>query len=371
MQFFTWRKRDVLIISISHNFEPYYLKSKGLENGVFIRLGSTNRIADMHTITEIQRLRGQKYFDEQPNIQSSIKDIDFDLAKELFFKVGKKFAEQTAQSLGIIVQYHAKLLPSNAGILLFSPNFKLYFPDAIIRLGRFAGIDKSEIIDHLDLEAPISIVIDQIIAFIRRHTITAAQISSIRREDIPEYPPVAIREIITNALLHADYSIKGVHIQIAIFSDRLEVTNPGALPFGLNLETALSGISQLRNRTIGRVFRELQLIEQWGSGLSRVIAACLAQKLPPPKFEELGNFFRVTLYQKLTKIMAMPDWYVLFINYIQKHNEITAKLAQEIWKVSPRTASNRLKKLIDQGLIVELSTSPYDPKKSFRLAQVF
>ncbi len=69
-----------------------------------------------------------------------------------------------------------------------------------------------------------------------------------------------------NAIVHADYSFKGTNIQIAIFSDRIEITNPGALPFGLSLEKALSGVSQLRNRVIGHIFRELGLIERWVLG---------------------------------------------------------------------------------------------------------
>ena len=65
-----------------------------------------------------------------------------------------------------------------------------------------------------------------------------------------------------------------MNIKVAVFDDRIEINSPGALPFGLTLESALSGVSKLRNRVIGRVFRELKLIEQWGTGLNRIIWAC-------------------------------------------------------------------------------------------------
>jgi predicted HTH transcriptional regulator len=99
-------------------------------------------------------------------------------------------------------------------------------------MGRFLGNDKSQIIDQQILKVPISIALEPLIAFIRRHTSEAAEIDEIRRKNIPQYPPVVIREAVINALLHADYSVKGASIQIAIFDNRIEITNPGCLPFG-------------------------------------------------------------------------------------------------------------------------------------------
>ena len=77
-----------------------------------------------------------------------------------------------------------------------------------------------------------------------------------------------------NAVAHADYSQHGAPIRIAVFDDRLEVENPGLLPFGLTLEDLPRGVSKLRNRVIGRVFHELALVEHWGSGAQRMIATC-------------------------------------------------------------------------------------------------
>lgn len=367
MQLHTWRDRDLLLVSVPHAFGPYYIKSKGIEEGTYIRFGSTNRLADATTILEIQRLKEHKYFDEQPNFDCAVTEINFDLAKELFATISKKLTDRTAKSLGLIVQYHAKELPSNGAVLLFADHYKDFFPDAIIRLGRFSGTDKSQIIDQQTLEVPISTALEPIIAFIRRHTSMAAEISETRRKDIPQYPPAVIREAVINALLHTDYSIKGASIQVAIFEDRIEITNPGCLPFGLSFEAALSGISQLRNRVIGRVFRELNLIEQWGSGLGRMLNICGQQGIPLPKFEELGNFFRTTLYHSVNTFAGIEEWQKQIIAYLKVHKEIFPKKAQELWKVTSRTTSSRLKKMCEQGILVEISTGPFDPQKKFSL----
>lgn len=367
LQLHTWRGRDLLLVSVSHAFGPFYVKSKGLEEGTFIRFGSTNRLADAATILEIQRLREHKYFDEQPNFDAKISNINFELAGELFAKISKKITDRTAKSLGLVVHYHAKELPSNGAILLFADDHANFFPDAVIRLGRFMGIDKTSIIDQQTLEVPISTALEPIIAFIRRHTSTAAEIGAVRRKDIPQYPPAVVREAVINALLHTDYSIKGASIQIAIFDDRIEITNPGCLPFGLSFEVALSGVSQLRNRVIGRVFRELNLIEQWGSGLGRMQNICKQQGIAGPKFEELGNFFRTTLYFGISKPFRIEEWQKPIIDYLEIHQEILPKKAQELWGVTSRTASSRLKKMCVEGLLVEISTGKFDPQKKFSL----
>lgn len=367
LQLHTWRDRDLLLISVPHSFGPYYIKSKGIEEGTYVRFGSTNRLADATTILEIQRLKEHKYFDEQPNFDCAVNEINFDLAKELFAKISKKLTDRTAKSLGLIVQHHAKELPSNGAVLLFADHYREFFPDAIIRLGRFLGIDKSQILDQQDLEIPISKALEPIIVFIRRHTSLAAEIGEMRRKDIPQYPPAVVREAVINALLHTDYSIKGSSIQVAIFDDRIEITNPGCLPFGLSFEAALSGISQLRNRVIGRVFRELNLIEQWGSGLGRMINICEQQGISLPKFEELGNFFRTTLYHGVNRQVLTEEWHKPIFEYLKLNKEILPKKAQELWKVTSRTASSRLKKMCEEGILIEISTSRFDPQKKFSL----
>lgn len=367
LQLHTWRNRDLLIISVPHSFGPYYIKSKGVNEGTYVRFGSNNRLADAPTILEIQRLKEHKYFDEQPNFECPVNDINFEEAKDLFAKISKKFTERTAKSLGLLLQHHTKEMPSNGAVLLFADNYREFFPDAIIRLGRFLGIDKAEILDQQDLEIPISKALEPIIVFIRRHTSLAAKIGEMRRKDIPQYPTSVVREAVMNALLHADYSIKGSSIQVAIFDDRIEITNPGCLPFGLSFDAALSGISQLRNRVIGRVFRELNLIEQWGSGLGRMISICQQQGIPLPKFEELGNFFRTTLYHSTSGHILIEKWHKPIVEYLKLNKEIFPKKAQELWQVSSRTSSFRLKKMCDAGILVEISTSRFDPHKRFSL----
>ena len=120
-------------------------------------------------------------------------------------------------------------------------------------------------------------------------------IGPVKRTDLWTLPPIALREAVINAIVHADYAQRGAPIRVAPFDDRLEIENPGLLPFGLTIEDIQQGISKLRNRVIGRVFQELGLIEQWGSGIQRMTAACRESGIDSPRFEEIGTHFRVTL----------------------------------------------------------------------------
>jgi len=369
LQFSSWRGRDILIVTVSHSFAPYYLKTKGDSKGVYVRLGSTNRIADASLIAEIKRLKEHISFDQSPEMKSTSDELDFELARQLLAPLNKKFTKNTAKSLELLVDHQNSLYPTKGALLLFGKDRDHLFPDPLVRLARFQGITKSEIIDQAEVKSCLPLAIDEILIFIKRNTSLGAKIHSARRENIPEYPPIAVRETVINAILHADYSMQRSPIQIAIFDNRLEVTSPGSLPFGLSLETALSGVSQLRNKVLGRVFRELQLIEQWGSGLSRICTVCHQQNIAAPKFEELDHFFRVTLYPRTAKVAASQSWHIPIIEHIQQHGKISAMEAEKLWKLTRRTTTNRLKKMCQEGLLVELSTGPFDPYKIFILSE--
>jgi predicted HTH transcriptional regulator len=179
----------------------------------------------------------------------------------------------------------------------------------------------------------------------------------------------AVREAVINAIVHADYSIGGAGTKVAIFDDRIEITNPGLLPFGLTLETALAGVSRLRNRVIGRVFRELGLIEQWGSGLGRIDSACRSAGLAAPRFEELGANFRVTLFGERVKAPAQPEWQSVLLAHLAKEGPITTQEAAKFWGVSIRSARYRLLALVRDGRIAEVGRGRTDPYRGYVLKE--
>ncbi len=364
----TYRKKEFLIIHIPHLVGPHYLKKAGPENGVYIRLGSTNRIADPEMLESLRLLAKHTSFDELPCVGASFDTAENDFIKERFEAADKKINATHYKSLGIHCDTNGSKYPTNAAILLFSDQRTTWFPDTIIRCVAYRGADKDEIHDQLDIELGLIKSINEIIIFINKHATLSAEIGLTTRKDIHEYPQIAIREIVINAILHSDYSITGTAIQIAIFNNRIEITNPGGLPFGQTLSSALAGISKLRNKIIGRLFRQIKLIEQLGSGLRRVIKVYQQLNTKKPKFEEINHNFRATLYPRTEEIKPLVLWQIKLLDSLKESNTLTTKDIAAIWGVTTRTARTRLKEMLDLGLINKIATSEKDPNAVFILA---
>jgi ATP-dependent DNA helicase RecG len=366
----TYRNKELIVINVPHVTGPCYLKSTGIEKGTYIRLGSTNRVVDEDTLQALKNFARNVYFDELAYAQGKTSDLDWDCIKKLFSRIDKKVTMNNAQSMGLIRQQGVKECPTYGGIILFGRNRLSLFPEAIIRCARFLGEDKNTILDHIDIDIYLPLALEEAIKFIQRNTSLRSEIKELTRKDIPQYPLIALREAIVNAIVHADYSIKGVYISIAIFDDRIEITNPGGLPFGFTMEKALAGSSRIRNRVIAKVFYHMKWIEQWGSGLHRIIKECAQHGLETPKFEELNNQFRVTLYNKKKNKIILESWQKELINHLKKKDRISTKEAASLWKVTVRTARTRLIKLIDAGIIKKTGTSLKDPYGNYILINV-
>jgi predicted HTH transcriptional regulator len=369
IQIHAWRKLHLIVVAVPHVVGPFYVRSEGPKDGVYVRLGSTNRPAGPELFAELQRLARNTFFDEQPCDGTSSDDIDVRAASELFAGVGRPLTPSKRKSLGLMVTQGSKELPTIGTVLLFGKNRARLFPSATIRCARFLGKDTVKFLDQTEIAEHLPQAVDSVVAFIERHTRQGIEIGRVRRRELPEYPAEAVREAVINAIVHADYSIGGAGTKVAIFDDRIEITNPGLLPFGLTLETALAGVSRLRNRVIGRVFRELKLIEQWGSGLGRIRATCRDAGLAAPRFEELGTNFRVTLFGERVRAPTQPEWHSTLLAHLAKEGRITTQEAAGLWKTSARTARSRLLAMVKSGLVAEVGRGPTDPYRVYVLRE--
>ena len=134
-------------------------------------------------------------------------------------------------SLHLTVRHQRRTVPTVGGVLLFGRDRLAHFPDAWVQAGRFAGVDRSRILDQTEILSHPSEAVPVAVAFVEKHGLHGAHIGAVRRTSIRSLPPVAVREALVNALMHADYAQRGAPIRVALFDDRLEVENPGLLPF--------------------------------------------------------------------------------------------------------------------------------------------
>lgn len=364
-----WKGRTLVAVEVYPSaLRPHWLKSQGIQNGVLVRVGSTNRQADGPLTAEMRRSALSISFDEEPMPDINPEALDLRVASGLFAGV-REWSENTPETLGLVTRHQGRLVPTVGGVLLFGSERERYFPDAWIQCGRFGGTDKARILDQGETRSHLPLALEDAFEFVKKHASRSAEFGELRRRDVWNIPLEAVREGLTNAVVHADYSQTGAPIRVAIFDDRIEIENPGLLPGGLTISDVRDGVSKLRNRVIGRVFKELNLIEQWGSGYQRMAASCLEMDLPEPTLEELAFRFRVTF--RLHRIAAQPQdngtnrKIMALIRASEADGGASTQHLSEAVGISTRAMRDRLARLTRAGQIVAVGKSVYDPQRRY------
>lgn len=369
LEILPWRRTHVLAVQVYPSpGRPHYLKREGLDRGVYVRVGSTNRRADRELIEELKRFARGEAYDEQAMPELDSEALDFRAASESFAPV-RKLNRQDLETLRLLTNHQGRKVPTVGGMLLFGKDRERHFPDAWVQAGRFRGTDKVRIEDQVEIRLHPTQTVEAAVAFVQKHALHGVEIGPVRRKERWNLPPAAVREAIINAVAHADYAQRGAPIRVAIFDDRMEVENPGLLPFGLTVDDLMQGISKLRNRIIGRVFHELGLMEQWGSGIQRMIMACRDAGIAVPELEEIGTRFRVTMRTEkmATPVMEPTDRAIL--NALADGEGLSTREIAEVIGLTPRATRTRLATLVGRGLVREVGTSPQDPKRKYFAAR--
>ena len=174
-------------------------------------------------------------------------------------------------------------------------------------------------------------------------------IRGVTRHDIPEHPEVALREAIVNAVAHRDYShfVRGSHIQVRMFADRLEVQNPGGLYGGVTVDELKEGQST-RNLLV-QLMEDVHMVENRGSGIDAMQDAMQKRGLPSPVFEDSRTAFIVRFYQRTPVEMPLADEEQRILAYVKRHGFIRRADAQELLDVNEARARYLLQKMQKAG----------------------
>ena len=143
-------------------------------------------------------------------------------------------------------------------------------------------------------------------------------------------------------------------MQINIFGNRLEIINPGTLPPGLTMKV-LGGVSVQRNPLTYKLMRDIGLIEGLATGIPKMRSGMKKAGLPEPNFEELGSFFRVTLYNNATEETGMHgNRQKRAIAYLEKNPSINSKTYSKLAGISHPIAVSDLNDLVKKGILSKI-----------------
>lgn len=355
----------VLVVEVVRgNLKPYFLKSQGKGDGTYIRIGATNRIADLDTIAELERQRRHTSYDEEICYDVEFSELDITPLLEKFESIGKPLNSEKLENLKLIKTENGKVYPTNALMIILGK-----FPHCMVKCARFKGTTMSVFTDKKEYGGDIFSVLESTQSFILNHINLKGVIKGLFRTDTYEIPVPPIREALINAIIHRDYINRGRDIKVGIYDDIVNIVSPGSLPHSITIEDVFKGRSEARNRVVANVFKELNLIEQWGSGINRIISDCVEHGLQTPKIAEKNDFFDVEIFRTLTVMEQSPadnrqipadsrqipavcnEQEKAVFEYLFENKSIRSKNVEELLNIKDSRARELIKQMVDKGYI--------------------
>lgn len=309
----------VTVPELDPRHKPCFVKQRGPYHGSFIRSGDGDRRLTEYEIHALHANRGQPRDDRAPVTDAALDDLDTDSVASLLRRVRHRqprafdVPDETAlQRLNVVVRSGERLIPTLAGLLTLGQYPQQFFPQLNVTFVAVPGVSLEEIpeggprfLDNRSLDGPIPIMIDDTVAAVLRNMQVRAYVEGSGRRDVYDYPIEAVREAVTNAVLHRDYSAyaRGTQVQVEMYADRLVVRNPGGL-FGVVTEESLGSedVSSSRNAVLAKLLPDVlrpgtdqAVCENRGSGIPTMIRVLRQAGLTPPEFRDRITSFQVTI----------------------------------------------------------------------------
>lgn len=293
-------KGDVAVVEVQPSEIPP-VRYKGV---VRIRRGPRRGVANEseERLLAERRVSGHLTFDAQPCVSSTLADLALDLFTTGYRPLAVD-AEVIAENARPLEVQMATLrffdlgrnCPSHAGLLLFGKNPLYHEPFAYLQFVRYDGTDQSaDVLAERQFSGDLLSLLRDLDGFTKNlPTARPIEKSSLREEFVHDYPPVALRELLMNAVMHRAYD-QPSFIRVVQFHDRIEITSPGPL-YGLANATNFPRQTSYRNPVIAEAMKVLGFVNRFGRGVERAQLALARNGSPPAEFEFGDTFFGVTM----------------------------------------------------------------------------
>jgi ATP-dependent DNA helicase RecG len=297
--------------------KPVHAKSGTIEDA-YIRSGGTTRKASRQEIGGLMLNSKTPQFEE---LHSSSLKAEYEVINLLdyrsIFKLLNKPVPQTNEEILQWMTDERMIEPidgagyyiTNFGALASAHNLQDFndLSRKSIRVIRYEGVNKLKTEKEYPGSKGYAIGFSGLISFIRALLPKSEIIKNALRTETTVYPEIALREIIANSLIHQDFTIRGSGPMIEIFDDRIEVSNPGRLLPSKKIDRLIRTTPESRNEILASTFRRYNICEERGSGFEKAVASIELYGLPPLKFMETENSFRVIMYSPRKFAEMTPD----------------------------------------------------------------
>jgi len=254
-------ERPLIKVTIASGPEkPYYKRKYGMtEKGSFIRIGTASEPMPQKMIEELFAKRTRNSLGK---IVSRKQDLRFEQLRIFYEEAGFTLNENFASNLEMLADsdkynYIAYLLSD--------------INSTSIKVAKYASLSRTDLIENNEYGYACLIrAAKRVLDKIELENPTSTRITSKERVDKNLWDMIALREAIINAFVHNDFTGE-VPPKFEIFPDRMEITSAGGLPEGLSQEEFFQGFSVPRNKELMRVFKDLGMVEQLGSGVPRIL----------------------------------------------------------------------------------------------------
>lgn len=358
---YTIDKSDIIVLQISE----VPLKPVSTRGRCYCRSGSTTRTMTPSEIAQMHLASTGQSMDAIIVDNKTIDDLDLEAVRRYIQKASlegrRNFAsdEDPWRVLLKLELVKSETEITRAALLLFGKNPQSPLSQAVVHAGRLRGqvhMMDSRVIDGTLLEQ-----VEETIAFIKKNISVRFEITGEpERVEIWDYPLIALREAVINAICHRDYG-DITDIQIKIFEEKMVIWSPGFLPYNVSLDDLLNPMhaSRPRNKLIAQIFFDLGLIERYGGGIQRIFDDCEEAGLRRPIFEHAQGGLRVTFFAYEFNNEGVSEGvhegvsegvHNLF-NLIYKEPGLRTPALAEKLNTSPKNIERWLKQLKDEGKI--------------------
>lgn len=376
------------IPALPRALQPCFYRGEGPYRGSYVRVADGDRRLSEYEVGLLLAGRGQPREDERPVQQADPEDLSDDLVEAYVTRLRQRrprafgdMAQQDVlhQTKVLVRTGEGRVVPSLAGLLSLGTFPQTHLPQLDLSLVVYPTAESGQpgprgerFLDNVTFDGAIPDIVEDVLERLRLRMSRRSVVAGAGRRDVWEYPELALREAVANALVHRDLSpgALGAQVQIEMYPDRLVVRSPGGLYGPVEIDRlGQGGVSSARNALLLKLLEDVPnrtggtVVENRGSGIPAMVQSLRAAGMAGPTFRDEISFFEVVFpnaallddetVRWLTDlgVTGLTDSQLLALARMRRGEVLRSASYRNELGVDSRRATTELRDLVDRGLV--------------------